>query len=135
MKSFLVHFRLLLPLAPVVALLPMIWQPVENRPGINPVQTSDPSNTTPELLRWQDYLQYRPSLAPHHDALLKLSKRLPLEKFTALHPAMQQRLAKFTANRLDPDSPAMTLCWAPGVSMEVMEAFHTTEEMAAQESP
>jgi hypothetical protein len=135
MKSFLVHFRLLLPLAPVVALLPMIWQPVENRPGINPVQTSDPSNTTPELLRWQDYLQYRPSLAPHHDALLKLSKRLPLEKFTALHPAMQQRLAKFTANRLDPDSPAMTLCWAPGVSMEVMEAFHTAEEMAAQESP
>lgn len=29
----------------------------------------------------------------------------------------------------------MTLCWAPGVSMEVMEAFHAAEEMAAEESP
>jgi hypothetical protein len=135
MKSLLTNLRLLLPLAPVAILLPFIWKPAGSLPETAPNQTPVSSHPISERLRWEEHLQYRSSLAPHRAALLKLSERLPLDHFTALPPHIQKRLAAFTANRLDSNSPTMTLCWAPGVSMGVMEAFHAAEEMAADESP
>ncbi|MDA7518268.1 hypothetical protein N8529_00705, partial [bacterium] len=135
MKSFPTNFRLFLPLAPVVAILPFVWKPTEPLSQDAGIQTLATAHPISERMRWEDHLQYRPSLAPHHDALLKLSERLTLDQFTALSPDMQMRLATFTENLLNPDQPAMTLCWAPGVTMEVMEAFHSAEEVAAEESP
>ncbi|MEN8863983.1 MAG: matrixin family metalloprotease [Akkermansiaceae bacterium] len=135
MKNFLTNLRLFLPLAPVAAILPFVWKPTEPLSQITDLQTSGSAHPILERIRWEDHLQYRASLAPHHEALLKLSEKLTLDQFTALSPEVQIRLATFTENRLNPDHPAMTLCWAPGVSMEVMEAFHSAEEMAAEESP
>ena len=133
MTSFTVNFRLLLLLAPVVASLPFAWKSAETRPEVDAIQAPFSDDPAVEGLRWKEHLQNHPSLIPHYEALLKLSRRLPLDQFTALSPNLQKRLAAFTASRLDPNRPVMTLCWAPGVSTEAIMAFHVAEEMAAQE--
>lgn len=132
MKSFLTNFRLILPLLPVFAALPLVW---ESDLEEVPARTSGSSHPISEQLRWEEHVRDQPTLTKHREALIKLSERLPLDQFRDLPPEIQRRLSAFTANRLDPNSPAMTLCWAPGVSMEVMEAFHSAEEMAAEEAP
>ena len=134
MPIFTANFRLLLLLAPVVASLPFAWKAVERRPEIQSIQAPHSAHPTPESLRWKDYLQNHPSLAPYSEVLIRLSERLPLDQFKTLPPNVQKRLAAFTASRLDPDRPVMTLCWAPGLSKEAAMAFHLAEEMAAQET-
>jgi hypothetical protein len=134
MPIFTANFRLLLLLAPVVASLPFAWKAVERRPEIQSIPAPHSEHPTPEILRWKDYLQNHPSLAPYSEVLIRLSERLPLDHFKALPPNVQKRLAAFTANRLEPDRPVMTLCWAPGLSKEAAMAFHLAEEMAAQET-
>ena len=64
MPIFTANFRLLLLLAPVVASLPFAWKAVERRPEIQSIQASHPEHPTLESLRWKDYLQNHPSLAP-----------------------------------------------------------------------
>lgn len=133
MNSFTANLRLLLLLVPVVAVLPFAWKTAETSPQVDAIQAPISGHPVSEMLRWQEHLQNNPSLAPHSEALLKLSQRLPLDQFNALSPNVQERLAAFAANRLDPDSPVMTLCWAPGLSTEAMMAFHVAEEMGLEE--
>lgn len=84
-----------------------------------------------ERARWQAHLDQQPGLSRYRGALLKVSERLPFDNFAALPPALQQRLAAFAERRLNPDIVPATICWEPGVSMEVIAAFHAVEEMAA----
>jgi hypothetical protein len=134
MRSLAANFRLLLLLAPVVATLPFAWKAVGTRSEDQANQAPLSEHPTLESLRWKEHLKNHPSLAPYSAVLLKLSQKLPLDRFTSLSPHVQQRLAAFTADRLDPNSPVMTLCWAPGISKEAIMAFHVAEEMAAQET-
>ena len=107
---------------------------METRSEAQAIQAPLSGHRGAESLRWKEHLHNHPSLAPYSEVLLKLSHRLPLDKFTSLSPNVQQRLAAFIADRLDPNSPVMTLCWAPGISKEATMAFHIAEEMAAQET-
>ena len=134
MRSLAANFRLLLLLAPVVASLPFAWKAVGTRSEDQANQAPLSEHPTLESLRWKEHLKNHPSLAPYSAVLLKLSQKLPLDRFTSLSPLVQQRLAAFTADRLDPNSPVMTLCWAPGISKEAIMAFHVAEEIAAQET-
>ena len=134
MRSLAANFRLLLLLAPVIASLPFAWKAVGTRSEDQANQAPLSEHPTLESLRWKEHLENHPSLAPYSAVLLKLSQKLPLDRFTSLSPHVQQRLAAFTADRLDPNSPVMTLCWAPGISKEAIMAFHVAEEMAAQET-
>ncbi|MFT6862778.1 MAG: hypothetical protein ACJAVK_001338, partial [Akkermansiaceae bacterium] len=125
---------LILPITSLAVILPFAFHPratEKSEPNLRSV--SRPRNPLTEHIRWENYLQSHPELSPYQASLRKLSSRLPLEKFAALSPALQARLAAFATSRLDPNIPAMTLCWAPGVAIEVMEAFHAVEEMGDDE--
>lgn len=134
MKGIHTIFRLFLPLAPLAIIVPVALKEVtQEQDTARPRSSPLPQALFSEEERWTDYLHSRPRLSEHREILHKLSSRLPLETFTALSPALQDRLARFAANQLNPNIPAMTHCWAPGVSMEVMEAFHAAEELAGDE--
>ncbi|MDB4408638.1 matrixin family metalloprotease, partial [Akkermansiaceae bacterium] len=136
MKRFPSIFRLLLPLAPVAAIIPLALNPKASPDSESPLLTTGRFQSSfAEEFRWESYLQSHSEFTPHREALLKLSSRLPLKKFTALPAAFQQRLASLASRRSDPANPLISFCWAPGVSTEVMEAFHAAEEMTPDKSP
>lgn len=136
MRSVLQLLRLLVPLSAVVITL-IAGGSRSDQTGTgrarseSPPASRRPRSVVDETARWQAHLERHPGLSRHRDTLLKLSARLPFEDFSALSPALQQRLAAFAERRLDPGIVPAAICWEPGVSSEVIAAFHAVEEMEA----
>ncbi|MDG2324314.1 MAG: matrixin family metalloprotease [Akkermansiaceae bacterium] len=79
-------------------------------------------------LQWERFLEDRSELREYRDNLMKVGSRLPLSKFAGMSPGMQMRLAKFARLRENSPLPPFSMCWAPGVAPEVLEAFHAVED-------
>lgn len=132
--------RLFLPIAPVLVVISLITVPSEKeaapeqnfRTTVQEPRSLGARTAFPEQLRWELYLNRKDETNSRKQALRKLSERLPLEKFENLTPRLQKRLAAYAESRLDPATPRIALCWEPGVSTEVMEAFHAAEEMTPE---
>lgn len=151
MKKHAILPRLVIPLIPVAVTLALVIEqdetesrsPREDGSGSTSRAAPSPPASNPPLAaslkdvpdplverrRWKAYLKKLPKLQSHQNSLLALAERLPLEVFASLSPALQQRLARFADQRLDPNGVPSTLCWAPGVEPEVLAAFHAAEEL------
>ena len=123
----------MIPVVPVFvvisAVLPEKGAPgqaeTEEGPGFERNRPEDP---VIREMRWERFLDDRAELALYRRSLKKLGDRLPLDKFADLSPAMQMRLAKFARQRETSILPPFSMCWAPGVEPEVVEAFHAVED-------
>ena len=138
MRLSIKPFLLFIPLIPVgFAFVLLVGPPKPEGRGASTVSPQSPKNEEAnpivDRVRWENYLRERPELGPYRDTLLILSERLPIETFARLSPRLQIRLARFAQSRRNPIAPPTTVCWAPGVPLSVMEAFHAVEEMAVEE--
>lgn len=137
MRGLFQLFKLLIPISVVVVAVLNSESPLgPDRPGGSPDRGFELAiqDLPDQQAQWRKYLQQSPQLARHQRALLQLSERLSFETFSSLSPELQERLAVFAENRLDPNILPATICWEPGVSIDVVSAFHAVEEMAS-ESP
>lgn len=101
-------------------------------------ETEPPTSSHPlaTKLRWQDFLDRHSGLQAHRESLMAISSRLPLKQFESLEPELQVRLARFAKQRRTSSTPPFSMCWAPGVSPDVISAFHAVEEvMPAGDEP
>ena len=125
--------RILIPVAPIFVVISVVLPEngrlaraeTEERTKIERNRPRDP---VVREVRWERYLDERAELNPYRKSLKKVGARLPLDKFSALSPAMQMRLAEFARQREISTLPPFSMCWAPGVEPEVVEAFHAVED-------
>ena len=138
MRAFLPLFRVLIPISVVVVAI-MTGDRQTKEGGrtreFSPATSSAARNHLRQQTQWREYLNHTPKLARYRKTLLRISERLPFESFSSLTPELQQRLAAFAESRLNPELIPATICWEPGVPMEVISAFHLVEEMANERQP
>lgn len=134
MKFHFAALRLFIPLIPIVVLTQ--WQEIFGESDAWDTRSEEFAGVStfsqdPLLngILWDRYLDGRPAMEPYRDVFSQLSEHLPLERFQALTPEMQARLASFAERKLSSNSPSISMCWEPGVDPEIIATFHSVEEM------